>query len=66
MVILVCASCQLALEITTFLATRGTCQMAVHGALAAFNPREEDWSEYSETLTFYFTANGITAASYPP
>ena len=23
--------------------------MAVHGALAAFNPREEDWSEYSES-----------------
>ena len=34
--------------------------MAVHGALAAFNPQEEDWSEYSERLTFYFTANGIT------
>ena len=34
--------------------------MAVHGALAAFNPREEDWSEYSERLTFYFSANGIT------
>ena len=35
--------------------------MAVHGALAAFNPQEEDWSEYSERLNFYFTANGITA-----
>ena len=34
--------------------------MAVHGALAAFNPQEEDWSEYSERLTFYFTANSIT------
>ena len=34
--------------------------MAVHGALAAFNSQEEDWSEYSERLTFYFTANGIT------
>ena len=34
--------------------------MAVHGALAAFNPQEEDWSEYSERLTFYLTANGIT------
>ena len=30
--------------------------MAVHDALAVFNPQEEDWSEYSETLTFYFTA----------
>ena len=34
--------------------------MAVHGAFAAFNPQKEDWSEYSERLTFYFTANGIT------
>ena len=34
--------------------------IAVHGALAAFNPQEEDWSEYSERLIFYFTANGIT------
>ena len=34
--------------------------MAVHGTLAAFNPREEDWSEYAERLSFYFAANGIT------
>ena len=34
--------------------------MAVHGALAAFNPQEEDWSKYSERLTYYFTDNGIT------
>ena len=34
--------------------------MAVHGTLAAFNPREEDWSQYTERLSFYFTANGIT------
>ena len=34
--------------------------MAVHGTLGAFNPREEDWSEYAETLSFYFTANSIT------
>ena len=34
--------------------------MAVHGALTAFNPREEDWSEYYERLTFYFSTNGIT------
>ena len=37
--------------------------MAVHGAFAAFNPQEEDWSEYSERLTFYFTANGITTGT---
>ena len=34
--------------------------MAVHGVLAAFNPREEDWSEYFERLNFYFSTNGIT------
>ena len=34
--------------------------MAVHGAPVAFNPQEEDWSEYTERLTFYFTAKGIT------
>ena len=34
--------------------------MAVHGALAAFNPQEKDWSKYSERFTFSFTANGIT------
>lgn len=33
--------------------------MAVHGTLTAFNPKEEDWYEYSERLAFYFTANGI-------
>ena len=37
--------------------------MAVHGTLAAFNPREEDWSEYAERLTFYFAANGITTGA---
>ena len=37
--------------------------MAVHGVLAAFNPQDEDWSEYAERLTFYFTANGITAGA---
>ena len=34
--------------------------MAVHGTLAAINPREEDWSESMERLSFYFTVNGIT------
>ena len=33
--------------------------MAVHGALAVFNPKEEDQSEHSEKFTFYFTTNGI-------
>ena len=34
--------------------------MTVHGTLVAFNPREEDWTEYAERLSFYFAANGIT------
>ena len=34
--------------------------MAVHETLAAFNPCEEDWSEYAESPSFYFTVNGIT------
>ena len=35
-------------------------EMAVHGTLVAFNPREEDWTEYAERLSFYFAANGNT------
>ena len=35
-------------------------EMAVHGTLVAFNPHEEDWTEYAERLSFYFAANGIT------
>ena len=34
--------------------------MSVHETLAAFNPREEDWSEYAERQTFYFSAKVIT------
>ena len=34
--------------------------MAVHGSLAPFNPEEEDWVEYTDRLSYYFTANGIT------
>ena len=50
------------LGITTFIGNENNwnASMAVHGTLAAFNPQEEDWSEYTERLTFYFTANGIT------
>ena len=50
------------LGITTFIANENNwnASMAVHGALAAFKPQEEDWSEYTERLTFYFAANGIT------
>ena len=50
------------LEITTFIGDKNNWNvlMATHGTLAAFNPQGEDWSEYSERLTFYFTTNGIT------
>ena len=34
--------------------------MAVHGSLAPFNPEEKDWVEYTDRLSYYFTANGIT------
>ena len=34
--------------------------MAVHGSLAPFNPEEEDWVEYTDRLSYYFTAYGIT------
>ena len=34
--------------------------MAVHGTLAPFNPDKEDWVEYTDRLSYYFTANGIT------
>ena len=53
-----------AVELPYFLVTRIVLivyyAMAVHGTLATFNLREEDWSEYVERLSFYFTANGIT------
>ena len=29
-------------------------------ALAQFDPDEEDWVEYTDRLSYYFTANGIT------
>ena len=35
-------------------------RMAVYGTLAPFNPDEEDWAEYADRLSYYFTANGIT------
>ena len=34
--------------------------MAVHSSWAPFNPKEEDWVEYTDRLYYYFTANGIT------
>ena len=42
------------LGITTFIGDENNwkASMAVHGALAEFNPQEEDWSEYTERLTF--------------
>ena len=37
--------------------------MAVHGTLAPFDPDEEDWVEYTDRLSYYFTANGVTDAA---
>ena len=34
--------------------------MAVHGMLAPFDPNEEEWVGYTDRLSYYFTANGIT------
>ena len=34
--------------------------MAVHGTLVSFDPEVEDWVEYTDRLSYYFTANGIT------
>ena len=50
------------LKITTFIGDKNNWKalMAVRGTLTALNPQQEDWSEYSERLAFYFTASGIT------
>ena len=34
----------------------------LHGAVAAFTPHQEDWSEYIERLQHYFTANDIVSS----
>ena len=36
---------------------------AVHGTLTPFDPDEEDWVEYTDRLSYYFTANGVTDAA---
>ena len=33
--------------------------VGLHGTVAAFDPAQEDWSEYIERIEHYFTANGI-------
>ena len=33
--------------------------VGLHGFVAAFDPNQEDWSEYTERLEHYFTANEI-------
>ena len=35
-------------------------KMTIHGTLTLFDPDEEDWVEYTNKLSYYFTANGIT------
>ena len=34
--------------------------MATHGSVGEFNPDREDWISYTERLTQYFVANGIS------
>ena len=34
--------------------------MAVHGTLASFDPEVEDWTEYTDQLSYYLIANGIS------
>ena len=36
--------------------------IGLHGAVVAFNPDQEDWSEYVERLEHYFTANDIVSS----
>ena len=36
--------------------------VGLHGAVFAFNPDQEDWSEYVERLEHYFTANDIVSS----
>ena len=35
--------------------------VGLHGAVAAFDPEQESWSEYVERLEHYFTANDIAS-----
>ena len=35
--------------------------VGLHGTVSAFDPSQEDWSEYAERLVHYFVANGIEA-----
>lgn len=37
--------------------------MAVHGKIGQFQPSIKSWESYSERLSFYFSANGITTAT---
>ena len=39
-----------------------THAVGLHGAAVAFDPSNDDWSEYIERLQHYFTANDILAA----
>ena len=43
-----------------FLVTRIVKNCLLWPFMDAFNPHEEDWSEYAERLSFCFTVNGIT------
>ena len=34
-------------------------RMAAHSTLASFDPEVEDWVEYTDQLSYYFTVNGL-------
>ena len=35
--------------------------VGLHGSVAAFDPSQEEWSEYAERILHYFTANDISS-----
>ena len=48
------------LEPLSFQLLQLATRMAVHGTLASFDPEVEDWTEYTDQLSYYFIANGIS------
>ena len=48
------------LELLSFQLLQLAMRMAVHGTLASFDLEVEDWTEYTDQLSYYFIANGIS------
>ena len=48
------------LEPLSFQLLQLATRMVVHGTLASFDPEVEDWTEYTDRLSYYFIANGIS------